>query len=165
MILYLWKSCKDSAKHSKYPHTQFSKCQHLAWPGTFVRSKSWLVVNYWLTSLCCCCYSVTQSCLTLCDPMDCSPPGSSVHGISQARILGWVALSSSRESSRPRDQTHVSCIGRQILHLWATREALDFTWILLVFILEDQSRIPLQFECVTVIKYVQKIQLIPRKWM
>ena len=44
----------------------------------------------------------TQSCLTLCDPMDCSPPGSSVHGISQARILEWVAMSSSRGSSHPR---------------------------------------------------------------
>ena len=44
---------------------------------------------------------VTQSCLTLCDPMDCSPPGSSVHGISQARILEWVAFPFSRGSSQP----------------------------------------------------------------
>ena len=51
---------------------------------------------------------VTQSCPTLCDPMDCSPPGSSVHGILQARILEWVAISSSRGSSRPKDQTPVS---------------------------------------------------------
>ena len=42
---------------------------------------------------------VTQSCLTLCDPLDCSPLGSSVHGILQARILGWVAIPFSRESS------------------------------------------------------------------
>ena len=60
---------------------------------------------------------VTQSCLTLCDPVDCSPPGSSVHGILQARILKWVAMSSSKGSSRLRDQTHVSCTGRQILSL------------------------------------------------
>ena len=46
----------------------------------------------------------------LCDPVDCSPPGSSVHGILQARILEWVAISSSRGSSRPRDGTYVSCI-------------------------------------------------------
>ena len=46
---------------------------------------------------------VTQLYLTLCDPMDCSPPGSSVHGILQARILQWVAISFSRESSQPRD--------------------------------------------------------------
>ena len=51
-----------------------------------------------------------------CDSMDCSPPGSSVHGISQARILEWVAISFSRASSQPRDQTHISCIGRQILY-------------------------------------------------
>ena len=50
-------------------------------------------------------------------------PGSSVHGISQARILEWVAISFSRGSSWPRDQTHVSCIGRQILYHWATRDA------------------------------------------
>ena len=51
------------------------------------------------------------SCVQLfCDYMDCNPPGSSVRGISQARILGWVAISFSRGSSRPRDRTHVSCI-------------------------------------------------------
>ena len=50
-----------------------------------------------------------QSCPALCDPMDYSPPGSSVHGIFQARILEWIAISSSRGSSRPRDQTRVSC--------------------------------------------------------
>ena len=55
--------------------------------------------------------------------MNCSLPGSSVHGISQARILEWVAISFSRGSSLPRDQTHVSCIGRQIIYHWATREA------------------------------------------
>ena len=51
-----------------------------------------------------------QSCSTLCDPMDCSPPVSSGHGILQSRILEWVAISFSRESFRPGDQTHVSCI-------------------------------------------------------
>ena len=51
---------------------------------------------------------VTQSCPTLCDPMDCSPPGSSVHGIFQARVLEWVAISFSRRSSRPRNRTQVS---------------------------------------------------------
>ena len=60
-----------------------------------------------------------QSCLILWDPLDCSPPGSPVHGISQARILEWVAIPFSRGSSPPRDQTHLSCIfctGRQILY-------------------------------------------------
>ena len=62
---------------------------------------------------------VAQSCPTLCDPMDSSPPGSSVHGISLARILEWVAISFSRGSSQSRDQTRfscVSCIGRWILY-------------------------------------------------
>ena len=53
---------------------------------------------------------VAQLCPTFCDPMDCSPLGSFVHGILQARILEWVAISFSRGSSQPRDQTWVSCI-------------------------------------------------------
>ena len=67
--------------------------------------------------------SDTQSCLTLCDPMDCSPPGFSVHGIIQARTLRWVAISLSSRFSQPRDWTHNSCISRQILYHWAAREA------------------------------------------
>ena len=59
---------------------------------------------------------VTRSCLILCDPMDCSLPGSSIHGIFQARTMEWVAISFSRGSSQPRDQTWVSCIGRWILY-------------------------------------------------
>ena len=53
---------------------------------------------------------VAQSCPTLCDPVDCSLPGSSVHGILQARILEWVADPFSRESSQSRNRTQVSCI-------------------------------------------------------
>ena len=53
---------------------------------------------------------VAQSCLTLCDPMDCSLSGSSVHGIFQARVLEWIAISFSRGPSRPRNRTWVSCI-------------------------------------------------------
>ena len=53
---------------------------------------------------------IAPSCPTLCVPMDYSPPGSSVHGILQARILEWVAISCSRGSSQPRDQTCVCCI-------------------------------------------------------
>ena len=66
---------------------------------------------------------VSQSCQTLCDPVDCSPPGSSIHGILQARILEWVAISSSRGSSRPRDWTWVSFIAGRFFTIWATREA------------------------------------------
>ena len=64
-----------------------------------------------------------QLCPTLWDPEDCSLPGSSVHGIFQARTVEWVANSSSRESSWPRDRAHISCvlcIGRQILYHCAT---------------------------------------------
>ena len=67
---------------------------------------------------------VAQLCSTLCDPTDCSLPGSSIHGIFQARVLEWVAVSFSRESSQPRDLTQVSCIAGRCFKLWATREAL-----------------------------------------
>ena len=71
--------------------------------------------SLWTEKICVCacvcvCVLVILSCLTLCDPMDCSPPGSSVHGILQARILERVAISSSRRSSQPRDRTQVSHI-------------------------------------------------------
>ena len=58
--------------------------------------------------MCCVLCLVAQSCLTFCDPMDCSPLGSSVHGILQARILERVVIPFSRGSSQPRDQTQVS---------------------------------------------------------
>ena len=61
----------------------------------------------------CVCAKSLPSCQILCDPIDCSPLGSSVHGISQARILEWVAFPSFRVSSQPRDRTYVSCIGRR----------------------------------------------------
>ena len=66
---------------------------------------------------------VAQLCPTLCNPMDCSPPGSSFHGILQARILERVAISFSRRSSQPRYWTWVSCIASRFLTVWATGEA------------------------------------------
>ena len=74
------------------------------------------------------CYGVSD-----CDPMDCSLPGASVHGILQARILEWVAISFSRVSSWPRDRICISCIGRQVLYLWATGEAIDLLALLFPF--------------------------------
>ena len=68
------------------------------------------------------CVWVTQLCLTLCGLMDYSPPGSSVRGILQARILEWVAISISRGSSRARDQIWVCCIAGRFFTVWATRE-------------------------------------------
>ena len=67
-----------------------------------------------------------QFCLIFCHSTDCSPQGSSVHEILQARILEWVAMPSSRRSSQPRDQTqvsYISCTGRQVLYHWTTWES------------------------------------------
>ena len=81
---------------------QSKACGILArWPGIKFTSSS-------VEGVCVCvcvCVKVTQSFLTLCDPINCSPPGFSVHGILQARILEWVAMSSSKGSSQPRDRT------------------------------------------------------------
>ena len=83
--------------------------------------------SLWFTDICandcaCVCAKLLQSHVTLCDPMDCRPPGSSVHGALQARILEWVAMPSSRGSSQPGVRTcisYVSCIGRWVLcHLY-----------------------------------------------
>ena len=85
-----------------------------------------------------------QSYLTFCAPMDCSPPGCSVLGILQARILEWIAISSSRGSSWPRERNCVSCVSctcRQILYCWATREVPFF----LIFLCEIFSNFPSLF--------------------
>ena len=63
-----------------------------------------------------------KSCLTLCDPVDCSLPGSSVHEIFQTRVLEWVAIFFSRGSSKPRDRTRISCTAGRCFTIWATRE-------------------------------------------
>ena len=78
--------------------------------------------------------SVVQLCPNLCDPVDCSPPGSSVHGISQARILEWVDIPFSRGSSQPRDRTQVSRIAGGFFTSWATREA---QWRTVMVILQE----------------------------
>ena len=69
------------------------------------------------------CVLVAQSWPTLCNPVDCSPSGSSVHGILQARILEWVAIPFSRQSPWLRAQTLVSCIVVRFFNVWTTREA------------------------------------------
>ena len=75
---------------------------------------------------------VAQSCPTLCNPIDCSPPGSSIHGIFQARVLGWVAISFSRGSSWPRDRTQVSGIAGTcfycLSHQGSVHNLLNFWW-------------------------------------
>ena len=67
---------------------------------------------------------VAQSCPTLRDPMNCNPPGSSVRGILQTRILEWVAIHFSRGSSRPRVWAQVSCIAGRFFTVWATNPIL-----------------------------------------
>ena len=64
------------------------------------------------------------SCVRLCNPLDCSLPGSSIHGIFQARVLEWVAISFSRGSSRPRDWTQVSHLAGRRFTIWTTREPM-----------------------------------------
>ena len=103
---------------------------------------------------CCCMYHdvipiyyglVTKLCPNLWDPVDYSPQGSSVHGISQARILEWVAISCPRRSSRLRDWTLVSCAAGRFLTKWTTREApflfitewyfVEWTYLIFVYVL------------------------------
>ena len=82
--------------------------------------------------------SCAQSCLTLCALLDCSLPGSSVHGIFQVRVLKWVAMPSSRGSSWPKNRTLVSCVSCTaggFFTCWAIREAL----LTLLFLLETTS--------------------------
>ena len=96
--------------------------------GGLYHSSHWPCKIPFLAWFCMYACSGVHSCLTLCDPMDSTYPGSSVHGIFQAKILGWVAISSSRGSSWPKDWTHilyVSCIGRWVLYHWVTWEAQE----------------------------------------
>ena len=92
---------------------------HAAWRGqkkTPFFNKGFLKQQLWSDS------EVAQSCLTLWEPMDCSLPGSSVHGIFQAIVLEWIAISFSRGSSQPRDWTQVSRIVERRFTIWATRD-------------------------------------------
>ena len=84
--------------------------------ATELNMDNWLIQNWESES------EVAQSCPTLCDQMNCSLPGSSGHGIFQARVLEWVAISFFRGSSWPRNQTQVSCIAGRRFSIWATRE-------------------------------------------
>ena len=93
------------------------------------------------------CSEVSQSCPTLCEPMDCSPPGSSDHGILQARILEWVAISFSRGSSWPRDRTQVSRIVGRRFNLWdgvslQNIRILDLTLLSSIFLTLSKSFSP-----------------------
>ena len=103
-------------RHLNYTFsTPLKESQWTVSTQSFIHSIPGLEYILSLTSVC----LLTQSCPTLCDPMSYSPPDSSVHGISQARILEWVAISFSRDL--PRNQTQVSCIAGEFFTIWATR--------------------------------------------
>ena len=110
----LWRSAFSVVQLS-HPHMIIGKTIALT-RRTFVGKVLSLLFNMFSESE----NEVAQSCPTLCNPMDCSPPGSSVHVIVQARTLEWVAISFSRGPSPPRDGpetvSYVSCIGRRVLY-------------------------------------------------
>ena len=137
MQLYITSEHRHWARNGKSDNEEIISSDYTLHPSVYEARDSmgpqWVMggrkggMNTWNTeglwarkpfhmTLCCCSCSVGKSCPTLYDPMGCSPPGSSVHGILQARILRWAAISFSRGSSQPRDQTHVSSIGRWILY-------------------------------------------------
>ena len=103
----LWTVAHQASLSMEFSRQDY--CSRLPFPSTRDLPDSvWIWVSWfsnrilyhWAT--CCCCCSIDKLCLTLCDPIDCSPPGSPIHGILQARILEWVAMPSSRGSSQPR---------------------------------------------------------------
>ena len=104
----------NSSVHKRTPYSNKTKGIIAGPPSAFLTERHCLCVYVCVhTCVCVCVHSV----LTLCDPMNCSPPVSSVHGIFQARILEWVAIFFYMGSSQPRDRTGISCIsyvGRQV---------------------------------------------------
>ena len=100
----LWLCCRGSWQDRRHLQTEV---------GTRTGKHSWEHLKV----------LVTQSYPTLCDPMDCSPPGSSVHGLLQARILEWVAIPFSRGSFQPKDRAQVSCIAGGFFTIWVIKEA------------------------------------------
>ena len=115
---------------------------------------------------------VTQSCLTLCDPMDYSPPGSSVHGIFQARVLEWVAISFSRRFSPPRNRTRVSCIIGRCFTIWAKalgnlkRKEIQPKWTCGCQLIDDKSKDELVwFNSTTTKMHTQLLLDYVQKWL
>ena len=123
--------------------------------------------NFFHSILCVCIYSAwehaqsLQLCPTLCDPVDCSPPGSSVRGILQARILEWAAVPSSKGSSWPEDRTCISYTAGGFFTCWSTGEAHIYIYSVYMYILCVDFLI--LNECIGfgfgVIKFIQQIPL------
>ena len=106
----------DSTKVTREPHGREPQIRNLnkQWRSSIKTAGKWAADGSKKSE-------VAQSWPTLCDPVDCSPPGFSIHGIFQAWVLEWVAISFSRGSSWPRDWTRVSCITGRCFTIWATR--------------------------------------------
>ena len=144
----LWKFLKNKNKNTKNRTTiwysnptpghilrQNYNSVFIAAPFTTVKTRKQpkcTLTDEWIDKMWCVCMhmcnasesEVTQSCLTLCDPMGCSLPGSSVHGIFQAIVLEWIAIFFSRGSSQPRGRTWVSRIVDRCFTAWAPREVI-----------------------------------------
>ena len=115
----VWFHFFEIRRRHKWPHTVRSHLCDMGRIDKSIETEHRLVVAV--------CVLVAQSRPTLCNRMDCSPPGSSVYGILQARILEWVAVPFSRGSSQPRDWTQVSLFAGWFFTIWATREV---QWLL-----------------------------------
>ena len=113
----VWRNLATTAKTNRYKQVKQVTRTRVwkEWSCCFVQGSPWRQVGKRK-------WQLLQSCLTLHHPMGCSPPGSSVHGIFQARILEWFAIHFSRGSSGPRDWTQVSCIAGRFFTVWATRK-------------------------------------------
>ena len=112
----VWFHFFEIRRRHKWPHTvRFHLCD-MGRIDKSIETEHRLVVAV--------CVLVAQSRPTLCNRMDCSPPGSSVYGILQARILEWVAVPFSRGSSQPRNHTRVSCIAGRFFTNWAAMKVL-----------------------------------------
>ena len=141
----MWKRWRNSSQilsldlGGQVQFTMTQKRKMLPWASSLTDAGPWgrsdAVTPIWLQSLCAhhtyqkpsgeasAKVLVSQLWLTLCDPINCSLPGSCIHGISQARILEWVAIPFSRGSSRSRNRTQLSCTASRFFTIWATREA------------------------------------------
>ena len=126
-----WETCQNGRNPHLKSSAESYKLLRDNWGINFPDSTRCPGMNSWwddawkLLQSCDChsvCVLVTPLCPTLCDPIDCSLPGPSVHGILQARILEWLLCPSPGESPQPRDWTWVSCITGRFFIIWATRE-------------------------------------------
>ena len=107
---------------------------------------------------------VTQLCLTFWDPMNCSQPGSSVHGILQGRILEWASMPSSWGSSWPKDQTRVSSIAGGFFTIWATREAHNYISGYYSLALEEKTCPRVWFSLLTIVLLSMGSQRVGHNW-